>query len=401
MKEEKKLRDSLIRRFIGVLMIVGIVEYLLITMSDKFVMPFMADVFFPDYEITGSFSSLAIGTYFFSALINGIVGFIGSYIPIVARMPFTAALSSFLMNKENSFFAAQEAGIIAGMPLRDKLFITLFIIIVLVILALPYVAGAVYFSLMTVREFNKIAEVRKNHAIEAEKKRNLMISDIAHDLRTPITTISGYAQALTDGLVKEEDKQSYLEAIRDKSAGMNDLIQLLFDYTRLDNKGFVLNRSSVDVCELVRECAALLYTDAEAAGMELEVNIPEEVINEDIDRPQFMRVINNLMVNAVRHNKKGNTVGVFVFNDNNRTRIAVADKGEAIPDDKAGHLFEPFFMGDESRNSKGGSGLGLSVAKKITDMHGYSLELKQGSALKRYPLLKYYAKAFIITFNKA
>ena len=396
MKEEKKLRDSLIRRFIGVLMIVGIVEYLLITMSDKFVMPFMADVFFPDYEITGSFSSLAIGTYFFSALINGLVGFIGSYIPIVARLPFTAALSSYLMNKETSFFAAQEAGIIAGMPLRDKLFITLFIIIVLVILALPYVAGAVYFSLMTVREFNKIAEVRKNHAIEAEKKRNLMISDIAHDLRTPITTISGYAQALTDGLVKEEDKQSYLEAIRDKSAGMNDLIQLLFDYTRLDSKGFVLNRSPVDVCELVRECAASLYTDAEAAGMELEVNIPEEVINEDIDRPQFMRVINNLMVNAVRHNKKGNTVGVFVFNDNNRTRIAVADKGEAIPDDKAGHLFEPFFMGDESRNSKGGSGLGLSVAKKITDMHGYSLELKQGSALKRYPLFKDYAKAFII-----
>ena len=396
MKEEKKLRDSLIRRFIGVLMIVGIVEYLLITMSDKFVMPFMADVFFPDYEITGSFSSLAIGTYFFSALINGLVGFIGSYIPIVARLPFTAALSSYLMNKENSFFAAQEAGVIAGMPLRDKLFITLFIIIVLVILALPYVAGAVYFSLMTVREFNKIAEVRKNHAIEAEKKRNLMISDIAHDLRTPITTISGYAQALTDGLVKEEDKQSYLEAIRDKSAGMNDLIQLLFDYTRLDSKGFVLNRSPVDVCELVRECAASLYTDAEAAGMELEVNIPEEVINEDIDRPQFMRVINNLMVNAVRHNKKGNTVGVFVFNDNNRTRIAVADKGEAIPDDKAGHLFEPFFMGDESRNSKGGSGLGLSVAKKITDMHGYSLELKQGSALKRYPLFKDYAKAFII-----
>ncbi|MBR6469697.1 MAG: HAMP domain-containing histidine kinase [Lachnospiraceae bacterium] len=396
MKEEKKLRDSLIRRFIGVLMIVGIVEYLLITMSDKFVMPFMVDVFFPDYEITGSFSSLAIGTYFFSALINGLVGFIGSYIPIVARLPFTAALSSYLMNKETSFFAAQEAGIIAGMPLRDKLFITLFIIIVLVILALPYVAGAVYFSLMTVREFNKIAEVRKNHAIEAEKKRNLMISDIAHDLRTPITTISGYAQALTDGLVKEEDKQSYLEAIRDKSAGMNDLIQLLFDYTRLDSKGFVLNRSPVDVCELVRECAASLYTDAEAAGMELEVNIPEEVINEDIDRPQFMRVINNLMVNAVRHNKKGNTVGVFVFNDNNRTRIAVADKGEAIPDDKAGHLFEPFFMGDESRNSKGGSGLGLSVAKKITDMHGYSLELKQGSALKRYPLLKDYVKAFII-----
>ncbi|MCR5357244.1 MAG: HAMP domain-containing histidine kinase [Lachnospiraceae bacterium] len=396
MVDERKLRDSLIRRFIGVILVVGIVEYVFVTMSDRIVMPFIAGIFFPGYEITESFSSLAMSTYFLSALINGIIGYAGSFIPVIARLPVGAALSSYLMNKENSFFAVQGAGVITGMPFKDKLIMTLFIIMVLLILVFPYIAGAVYFSVMTVRQFNRIGEARKRRAIEAEKKRNLMISDIAHDLRTPIQTISGYAQALSEGLVKEEDKQSYLEAIRDKSAGMNELIQLLFDYTKLDSKGFVLNKSSVDVCEMVRECAASQYTDAESAGMDMEVNIPEEPLKADIDKPQFIRVINNLIVNAVRHNEKGNTVGIFVFTDDNGIRIAVADKGAAIPDDKAGHLFEPFFMGDESRNSKGGSGLGLSVAKKITDMHGFKLELIQGGALKRHELLKDYVKAFVI-----
>ena len=178
---------------------------------------------------------------------------------------------------------------------------------------------------------------------------------------------------------------------------MNDLIQLLFDYTRLDSEGFKLNRTEADVCELVRECAAALYTDVESAGMDMEVGIPDDKIMLSVDKPQFARVVNNLIVNAIRHNEKGNSIGVFVIRETDRVHIAIADKGEVIPDDMAGHLYEPFYMGDKSRNSRGGSGLGLSVARKIIDMHGWKLELKQGERVERYRGLKGYAKAFIIT----
>ena len=90
-------------------------------------------------------------------------------------------------------------------------------------------------------------------------------------------------------------------------------------------------------------------------------------------------------------------MGIIVFEEAGRVNIAVADSGDMIPEDKAGHIFEPFFMGDESRNSKGGSGLGLSVAMKVTQMHGFRLKLIQGSLLNRYKELSGYTKAFVIS----
>ena len=396
MEDEKRLQELLIKRFIGTLIIVGITEYVFLLVSDRFVMPVVARVFFPGYEMTEYFSSIAIGMYFFSMIANGLVGLVGSFIPAIARLPVSVALGKFLADKEDSFFAMGSSGVMTQMSFGHKFLFTMFVIMLLAAIALPYIAGAVYFSLTTMREFRKIAAKRMQARKDYERKRNLMISDIAHDLRTPITTISGYAQALCDGLVKEEEKKTYLEAIRSKSVGMNDLIQLLFDYTRLDSEGFELNRKEEDVCELVRECAALLYKDAEDAGMDMEADIPDKEIKLKLDRQQFARVINNLIVNAIKHNKAGSHIGVFVFEDDKHVCIAVADNGELIDKNKAEHLYEPFFMGDESRNSRGGSGLGLSVAKKITDMHGYALKLEQGSAVKRYLLLKDYAKAFII-----
>lgn len=398
-QQEKRLQDSLIKRFIGTLIIVGIVEYVLLMVADRFIMPFIAKMVFPEYEITESFSAIAIGLYLISALAGGLVGFVAGLVPAAARLPVSIALNNLLISKQNSFFITDGTEAIARMSILDKILFVLIMLLLLLVLLIPYIAGATYYSVTTVKEFKKIGAQRMQMRKDHEKRRNLMISDIAHDLRTPITTISGYAQALADGLVKEEDRQSYLEAIRAKSAGMNDLIQILFDYTKLDSEGFMLNKSREDICETVRECAAALYPDAEDKGMDIEVHIPEKKIYADIDKPQFMRVINNLMINAIRHNSEGKDIGLFVFEDAGRLYIAVSDKGIIIPADKAKHLYEPFFMGDDSRNSRNGSGLGLSVAKKITDMHGFSLKLEQGGSLKRYPLLKGYIKAFVVSFD--
>ena len=393
MEDEKLLQDKLIKRFIIVLIVVGMADYVIIYLSDRLVMPFVGSVFFPEYEITDSFSSLAISSYILTALFGGIL----SLIPVMARLPVNAALNNILTGRVNSFFISGGSEAVENMGLVDRLLLIAVIAAVLLVIALPYIAGAVYFSVTTLKDFRKIGARRMQARKDYEKRRNLMISDIAHDLRTPVTTIAGYAQALADGMIKDEDKQTYLEAIRNKSAGMNDLIQLLFDYTRLDSEGFKLNRTEADVCELVRECAAALYTDVESAGMDMEVGIPDDKIMLSVDKPQFARVVNNLIVNAIRHNEKGNSIGVFVIRETDRVHIAIADKGEVIPDDMAGHLYEPFYMGDKSRNSRGGSGLGLSVARKIIDMHGWKLELKQGERVERYRGLKGYAKAFIIT----
>ena len=166
-----------------------------------------------------------------------------SLIPVMARLPVNAALNNILTGRVNSFFISGGSEAVENMGLVDRLLLIAVIAAVLLVIALPYIAGAVYFSVTTLKDFRKIGARRMQARKDYEKRRNLMISDIAHDLRTPVTTIAGYAQALADGMIKDEDKQTYLEAIRNKSAGMNDLIQLLFDYTRLDSEGFKLNRT--------------------------------------------------------------------------------------------------------------------------------------------------------------
>ena len=224
-----------------------------------------------------------------------------------------------------------------------------------------------------------------------------MLSDIAHDLRTPITTMAGYSKALSDGMVSDEKKQEYLDAIMAKSERVNELIQLLFDYVKLDSDGFSLNRQPTDIYEIVRECGAIQYSDIEDAGMELEVDIPEKEMKLSVDKIQLSRVITNLITNAIKHNEKGDRIALVVDQYDDRIQIMVADSGKKIPDEKAEHLFEPFIMGDESRNSRGGSGLGLSIAKKIVEMHGYNIRLIQQPDIVRFKYVDKYVKMFLIT----
>lgn len=267
------------------------------------------------------------------------------------------------------------------------LFLSIFAIIVLFVT--PLAVAAFWFSKIIMNEVRRIEQNKEALRKEYEEKRNLMLSDIAHDLRTPITTIAGYAKALNDGMVTEEEKKKeYLDAIENKSERMSDLINLLFEYVKLDSTGFELNIENVDLPELLRENAALLYSDVEDKGMELEISIPEESCMVKVDSLQISRVVTNLISNAIRHNERGTTISLKMVKENETITIIVADDGTPIAKEIADHIFEPFIVGDKSRKTKGGSGLGLSIAKKIVDMHDGSLEYYQNTPE--------YKKAFII-----
>lgn len=212
---------------------------------------------------------------------------------------------------------------------------------------------------------------------ELEEKRNLMLSDIAHDLRTPITTIAGYAKALNDGMVtKEEKKREYLDAICRKSLRMNELINLLFEYVQLDSTGFTLKKETLDLGELIRENVALMYADFEEKHIELEIDIEEEPYITEVDKIQFSRMLSNLTSNALKHTEDGGKVLVSFKHYTKGMKLMVADNGEVIPKEIAAHIFEPFVSGDASRNSRQGTGLGLSISEKIAGMHGYVLRLE-------------------------
>lgn len=251
-------------------------------------------------------------------------------------------------------------------------------VLTLVMFAVPIVLTAVWFSRIVAEEVEKNERQEEELRKQYEKARNLMLSDIAHDLRTPITTIGGYAKALNDGLVTSDEKRTeYLEAIENKAERMGDLITLLFDYVRLDSENFSLRLEKTDVAELLRENAAFLYADVEEKGMEFDIDIPEESYMLSLDRLQFSRVVTNLINNALKHNDAGTQITLQMKKEKDALLISVKDNGKMISPIVAEHIFEPFVMADASRESKGGSGLGLSIAKKIVEMHGWSIELIQ------------------------
>lgn len=281
----------------------------------------------------------------------------------------------------------------------------------LILYLLPYVIGIIAYSLMVV---HKVEEIREHDRAQREayiQKRNLLLSDITHDLKTPIMTISGYAQALSEGMAETPEKQrEYLGAIYAKSLQMNRLITVLFDYVKLDSDGFELKKEGVNLSEFVREVSAEMYTDIETAGLDLDVKVPQTKCFARIDRSQFARVVVNLLSNAVKHNPVKTRIGISlteVWKDQKQNmknsegriepgremwRIQIADTGEEIEESLTEHLFDPFVMGDASRN-RAGSGLGLSIAAKIVEMHGGRLSLEQ-------PAEAPYRKAFCIDLPK-
>ena len=277
----------------------------------------------------------------------------------------------------------------------QQILILLVLLVFLCIYLLPYLAGILYYSSIVVKKMEEVRSEDRKQAEAFEKKRNLLLSDITHDLKTPITTIAGYVQALNDGMVKDPEKQKqYLLAIRQKSLEMSQLMTLLFQYVKLDSEGFELKLERAAVTELVRQIAAGAYTDIEEAGMELDVDIPETVGYAKVDQAQFTRALNNLITNAVRHNSSGTKIKISMSDPYGYWVIKVMDSGNRIDDSLMEHLFDPFVMGDESRNSRGGSGLGLSVSKKVIDMHGGKLWLEQ-------PAQEGYTKAFCIRIKQS
>ena len=276
-----------------------------------------------------------------------------------------------------------------GSPnLSSRSAVLLLLAVSLVLFALPVVLGVLWYAGKVGSRIDRLDKEREEERKKADEQRSLMLSDFAHDLRTPVMTISGYAGALADGMVKDErQRQEYLEAIRKKSDHMGRLISTLFDYTKLNSVHFHMERERTDLNELLRESVGDVYSDFEQAGAEILTEIPEEPFYVEADRIQAARVFQNLLVNVIRHNPPGTEAAVSVRRLAGMEQIAFADTGVRIGK-SAEELFEPFVKDDDARSSSAGSGLGLSIAKKIADMHGWEIRLEQ-------PFGRY-TKAFIL-----
>ena len=394
MNEYKDLQVFILRKFLFVILFISAAEYVILLLLRYKVLPIVMHFFFDDADV----AMIGVAGLLFLLLILGgmlLLQLLNFIIPGETGYVMGNALNS--MNIRGSSFLNTNKAVLGDLTTGQEVVLFLVLAATMIIILIPYIVGGVYFASAVIKKVRIIEEEDRKRQKEYDKKRNLMLSDIAHDLRTPITTVSGYAKALSDGMVDESKKPEYLEAIQRKSKRMSDLINLLFEYVKLDSEGFKLTKQDTDVCELVRECVAFSYQDIEDAGMELDIDIPEEEMIVNLDKMQMSRVVTNLLTNAVRHSKEGTSIGVYVKKDDDKIRISVADSGERIDEEYAKNIFKPFVVGDESRNTKGGTGLGLSIAEKVVSMHGFSIKLVQQPGLAKYIDAPGFEKIFMIT----
>ena len=225
-------------------------------------------------------------------------------------------------------------------------------------------------------------EDSENQRKKLMNDKERMMADISHDLKTPITSIQGYAKALSDGIIADEDKDKYIKIIYEKSKKLTELINIFHEYSKLEHPDFNLIFEKVDLSEYLRAYIALKYEDIVESGFNIEVDIPEKEMEIKIDKVQLQRVFDNILGNSIKHNEKGTNIYVSLKEKNDIYEIIIADDGKGISKDIANNIFEAFTVGDESRNSKQGSGLGLAIAKTIVDLHGGTIELEPESIKK-------------------
>ncbi|NLP43402.1 MAG: HAMP domain-containing histidine kinase [Peptococcaceae bacterium] len=214
---------------------------------------------------------------------------------------------------------------------------------------------------------------------KSEEDRRRLILDISHDLKNPMSSIQGYAELLLQksGLT-EQERAEYLKIIINNGKRANRLLTELFELSRMDSPEFSLKVVRTDICEYIRQICGELVPQLEREGFKYEFEIPEVSIMALVDTERFSRIIQNLANNAMRYNPPGTLVTISLTVQNRQAVLEFSDDGIGIPTHLANDIFKPFVRVDDSRNSQtGGSGLGLSIAKKIAEAHGGDLILCQ------------------------
>lgn len=210
--------------------------------------------------------------------------------------------------------------------------------------------------------------------LKSEQENKELISNISHDLKTPVTTIKGYAEGILDGVAGTPEKQKkYVQTIYNKAVEMDNLINELTLYSRIDRNRIPYNFSMVNVNGFFQDCAEELKIELEAKNFEFSFyNYVDSDINVIADVEQIARVIHNIVNNSVKYmDKLQGKINLRVKNVGDFVQVELEDNGKGIDAKALPYIFDRFYRTDASRNSAmGGSGIGLSIVKKIIEDHG-------------------------------
>jgi len=208
----------------------------------------------------------------------------------------------------------------------------------------------------------------------AEKLRRNMVADVAHELRTPLSNVRGYLEAIHDRVIKPD--ADTIRSLDEEAMLLSRLVDDLQELSLAEAGELKLVRQPESVAELIKQTADMVQAQLAAKEVSVSIDLPAKLPPANIDARRISQVLRNLLENAVTHTRKGDAITVTARAQDNYVEVAVSDTGEGIPAEDLPNIFERFYRVDKSRaRTTGGSGLGLTIAKRLVEAHGGKIEV--------------------------
>lgn len=230
-------------------------------------------------------------------------------------------------------------------------------------------------------EVNYLMEAYEQLKIDKEQQLNnnkQLLSNLSHDIRTPLTSIIGYVDALNDGIISsEEEFEEFIGILSMKSKNLKELTDQIFNVARIDAEDVLMNLEFIELNEFLTNILIDFIPQFEKFGLELENGISSDKYMIQGDRVALTRVFQNIMKNAIQHGKSGKVIGIKSFIANDYYRVIIWDRGKGIPKSKQQYIFERLYKVDDARKmTSSNSGLGMAIAKKLVLKHNGNIFLK-------------------------
>ncbi len=209
-----------------------------------------------------------------------------------------------------------------------------------------------------------------------EKNKNELITSVSHDLRTPLTSIIGYVDLLKKNEFNDKEKfDNYIEVIDERTKSLNRLINELFEYTKLTSHDIKLNYSRLEIVSLIEQMVGEYTPIFNKENLEVIKYITDKDIFINADIEKIVRVLENLLTNAIKYSVKNSKVLIKLFEENDYVVVSVLNKAKDITEDDLKNIFERFYKVDKSRKEQDSTGLGLSIVKRIVELHNGEIDV--------------------------
>ena len=229
------------------------------------------------------------------------------------------------------------------------------------------------------RAFNTMT--KKLQGIEAGRRE--FVANVSHELRSPITSIRGFAEGMADGVIPEEEQPKYLRLVADESRRLSGLVDDLLALSRLERDDVQLEMSDFDINEMLRRAIIRRMADVEEKKIEIACEPETDPCRVRADRDRIEQVVINLLDNAIKFTGEGGKITLSSRVRNGLAEITVRDNGIGVAEEDREKIFDRFFTADRAHTSGKGTGLGLSICKRIMDMHGQTLRRPSGLRWRR------------------